>query len=115
MKPAILAYQRDASVPGVNNITFPELVTWDGKNYTGNILYNDFSTRMASGENLYESGYVVHKIHSYKVSSCWYLHTVELFTVSVAGVGTGSMLCAVPLQLPMHDGTSNLFWCTLRA
>eukprot|EP00878_Enallax_costatus_P000800 GHUV01000924.1.p1 GENE.GHUV01000924.1~~GHUV01000924.1.p1 ORF type:complete len:786 (+),score=186.91 GHUV01000924.1:228-2585(+) len=67
VKSAILAYQRDPSVPGVNNITFPEHVSWDGKDYEGSIHYSDFSTRMAGGENLYESGYVVQKLDTYKL------------------------------------------------
>lgn len=64
---AILAYQRDPSVPGVNNITFPKHEVWDGREYEGSIHYIDFSTRMAGGENLFESGYVVQKLDTYKV------------------------------------------------
>jgi hypothetical protein len=67
VKKNILAYQRDPSVPGTNVIDFPEVVDWDGKAYIGNIVYRNFSTRMAVGENVADAGYVVHKLGSYKV------------------------------------------------
>lgn len=35
----ILAYARDPTVPGVNEIEFPPSVTWDGVQYDGPILY----------------------------------------------------------------------------
>jgi hypothetical protein len=47
----VLAYQRDPLVPGVNNVTFPKVVVWDGVTYYDNILYSNFSTRVAGGEN----------------------------------------------------------------
>lgn len=39
MQKNILAYARDPTVPGVNEIEFPPSVTWDGVRYNGPILY----------------------------------------------------------------------------
>jgi hypothetical protein len=62
---------RDDTVPGVNKIGFPPTVVWDGTHYGDPIVYKDFSTRMATGENGADRGYVVHKRYSWKVSvSC---------------------------------------------
>jgi hypothetical protein len=63
----ILAYQRDPTVPGVNDIRFPEQTVWDGVAYNRTIHYVDFSTRMSVGENVADGGYVVHKNNTYKV------------------------------------------------
>lgn len=63
----ILAYVRDDTVPGVNKIGFPPTVVWDGGHYSDPIVYKDFSTRMATGENGADRGYVVHKRYSWKV------------------------------------------------
>lgn len=64
---SILAYVRDDTVPGVNKIGFPGTVVWDNVTYSDPIVYKDFSTRMAVGENVADRGYVVHKRYSWKV------------------------------------------------
>lgn len=63
----ILAYVRDDTVPGVNDIDFPATTVWENVTYDEPILYKDFSTRMAVGENAADRGYVVHKNHSWKL------------------------------------------------
>jgi hypothetical protein len=64
---SILAYVRDDTVPGVNKIGFPLTKEWDGVTYAHPIVYQDFSTSMATGENGADRGYVVHKRNSWKV------------------------------------------------
>lgn len=77
VKKNILAYVRDDTVPGVNDIGFPPTVVWEGVTYHDPIVYKDFSTRMGVGENVADRGYVVHKRYSWKVNG-W---------PSVAGIG----------------------------
>ena len=61
---------RDDTVPGVNKIGFPPTKEWDGVTYAHPIVYQDFSTRAATGENTADRGYVVHKRNSWKVRYC---------------------------------------------
>jgi hypothetical protein len=112
-KPQILAYPRDPTVPGTNDITFPGPISWDGVAFNYSIHYVEFSTRMSIGENAADGGYVVHKRDSWKVSSCcchcycgyqgvrlchWHMHANYLWSnaatvVAMAAAAVGHCCC----------------------
>eukprot|EP00775_Hariotina_reticulata_P010179 gene10179-10339_t len=88
----ILAYPREATVPGVNDIVFPKTVLWDGDVYNDTIYYKDFSTRMTVGENVAYGGYVVHKRGSWKVD------------LGGAGMAAGSAGAAAAVSPDAYSG-----------